>query len=158
MKRALFISAAVMLFCAGAVYGAGYGDFGLGLQLGEPTGITGKYWVTNNQAIDGTVGWNIISDKFTLQAGYLFGFPISVTTGSLAAYVGVGGLMGGGSYHADHPVYPSESYIYLAGRVPLGLEYIYEPISFYGELDPLIKLLPAVGLDLGGGLGIRFYF
>jgi hypothetical protein len=93
-----------------------------------------------------------------IQLGYLYHFPLDIPTGSLAAYVGVGGLMGGGSYRLDHPNYPSEAYIYLAGRIPLGLEFIYNPISFYAEVDPLVVLIPATGFGIGGGLGFRFYF
>lgn len=160
MKRTLMISALLLIALAVAAQAAhaSHGDVGIGLQLGEPTGITAKFWLDRTSAIDATVGWNIISDRFTLQAGYLFHFPLDVPTGSLAAYVGVGGLLGGGSYRPDHPHYPDEAFIYLAGRIPLGLEYIYNPVSFYAEVDPLIVLLPAVGLGFGGGIGFRFYF
>ncbi|TKJ43751.1 hypothetical protein CEE36_03430 [candidate division TA06 bacterium B3_TA06] len=159
MKRILMISMLLLIALAGAAQAAhaSHGDVGIGLQLGEPTGITGKFWLGGNNAVDATIGWNIISDRFTLQAGYLYHFPLDVPTGALAAYVGVGGLLGGGGYHPDHPHYP-EAYILLAGRIPLGLEYIYSPVSFYAELDPLIVLLPEVKLGFGGGIGFRFYF
>lgn len=159
MKRMLMISGLLLIGLTGAAEAArsGHGGVGIGLQLGEPTGITAKFWLDRTSAIDATVGWNIISDRFTLQAGYLFHFPLDVPTGSLAAYVGAGGILGGGGYLPDNPHYP-EAYILLAGRIPLGLEYIYNPISFYAEIDPLIVLLPAVGPGLGGGIGFRFYF
>jgi hypothetical protein len=160
MKRTLMISALLLIALAGIAQAAhaSHGNVGLGIQLGEPTGITAKFWLDRTSAIDATVGWNLISDRFTLQAGYLYHFPLDIPTGSLAAYVGVGGLMGGGSYRLDHPNYPSEAYIYLAGRIPLGLEFIYNPISFYAEVDPLVVLIPATGFGIGGGLGFRFYF
>lgn len=155
MKRTLMISGLLLIGLTGAAEAArsGHGGVGIGLQLGEPTGITAKFWLDRTSAIDATVGWNIISDRFTLQAGYLFHFPLDVPTGSLAAYVGAGGLLG-----ARGEEHPGDAYILLAGRIPLGLEYIYNPISFYAELDPLIELLPAVGPGLGGGIGFRFYF
>jgi hypothetical protein len=31
--------------------------FGIGVIAGEPTGITGKYMIDNNSAIDAGVGW-----------------------------------------------------------------------------------------------------
>jgi hypothetical protein len=46
----------------------------------------------------------------------------------------------------------------LSGRIPVGIEYIYDPISFYGQLDPLVHLYPGLNFGLGGGLGFRFYF
>jgi len=159
MKRTLMISGLLLIALAGIAQAAhaSHGNVGLGIQLGEPTGITAKFWLDRTSAIDATVGWNLISDRFTLQAGYLYHFPLDVPTGSLAAYVGAGGLLGGGGYPLDHPHYP-EAYIYLAGRIPLGLEYIYDPISFYAELDPLIVLIPATDFGIGGGIGFRFYF
>lgn len=160
MKRILILAFAALLILPGAAQAAhaSHGNVGIGLQLGEPTGITGKFWLGGNNAVDVTIGWNIISDRFTVQAGYLWHFPLDVTTGSLAAYVGVGGLFGGGNYRPNHPNYPDEAYVLLAGRVPLGLEYIYNPVSFYAELDPLLELLPGPGLGIGGGIGFRFYF
>jgi len=160
MKRMLMISGLLLIGLTGAAQAAhaGHGDVGLGIQLGEPTGITAKFWLNRTGAVDLTVGWDLIANRFAVQAGYLYHFPLDVPTGSLAAYVGVGGLLGGGSYRPDHPNYPDEAYILLAGRIPLGLEYIYSPISFYAELDPLIKLLPETKPRLGGGLGFRFYF
>ena len=46
----------------------------------------------------------------------------------------------------------------FSGRIPLGLEFIYDPVSFYAELDPLITLIPGTDFDIGGGIGFRFYF
>ena len=155
MKKTLMISALLLigLTVTAQAARAGHGDVGLGVQLGEPTGITAKFWLDRTSAIDATVGWNIISDRFTLQAGYLYHFPLDVPTGSLAAYVGAGGLMG-----ARGDGHPEDGDMFLAGRIPLGLEYIYDPISFYAEVDPLIELLPETKPRLGGGLGFRFYF
>jgi len=155
MKRTLMISALLLIALAGIAQAAhaSHGNVGLGIQLGEPTGITAKFWLDRTSAIDATVGWNLISDRFTLQAGYLYHFPLDVPTGSLAAYVGVGGLMG--ARGDDHP---GDGDIYLAGRIPLGLEYIYDPISFYAEVDPLVYLIPATDFRPGGGIGFRFYF
>ncbi|MEA3311662.1 MAG: hypothetical protein U9Q76_05535 [candidate division WOR-3 bacterium] len=155
MKRTLMISGLLLIALAGAAQAgrSSHGDVGIGLQLGEPTGITAKFWLDRTSAIDATVGWNLISDRFTLQAGYLYHFPLDVPTGSLAAYVGAGGLIG-----AKGDGHPEDGDIFLAGRIPLGLEYIYSPVSFYAELDPLVTLLPKTGFDFGGGIGFRFYF
>jgi len=34
------------------------GQFGLGFELGDPTGFNGKYWLTSKNALDFVVGWN----------------------------------------------------------------------------------------------------
>lgn len=152
MKKAVIVST-VLLLGAGVAVQAGHGSVGLGIQVGEPTGLTAKFWLDRSSAIDVTMGWNIIHDWAVIQAGYLYHFPLSVQSGNLYAYVGAGGLMGVWDGGPD-----DNGGLYLAGRIPLGLEFIYDPISFYAELDPLIELIPATDFDIGGGLGFRFYF
>jgi hypothetical protein len=31
--------------------------FGVGIILGEPTGLSGKYWLTEKTAVDAAVAW-----------------------------------------------------------------------------------------------------
>lgn len=159
MKRFVVVIALVLLIAPGVMV-ARHGSTGIGLQIGEPTGLSGKFWLSSRNAIDVVLGWNVISDRFIIQAGYLWHFPQPVTSGDFALYVGVGALAGGGTFRPDHPNYPGESYVFLGGRVPLGLEYIFAgaPIGLYAELDPIVRLLPGVGLGIGGGIGCRFYF
>ncbi len=132
---------------------AGHGSIGLGLQLGEPTALSAKFWVGSRNAIDAALGWNLVAQKFTVQAGYLWHFPQSVAAGSFALYVGVGGILGGGSNRNT-----GVSEALLGARVPLGLEYIYRSFGFYAQLDPRLNLLPGIGLGLGAGIGVRYYF
>lgn len=155
MKRIFAVIFLLAIGFTGTVYAShsSHGDIGLGIQLGEPSGLTGKFWIGGNNAIDATIGWNLISDWFILQAGYLYNFPLPVTTGALGVYVGVGGIVGGFAGTDVH-----DGSLYIAARIPVGLEYIYSPISFYGEIDPLVSLIPATDFGLGGGLGFRFYF
>jgi hypothetical protein len=151
MKRLLIISCAILLFFPGSMLLA-QGNAGIGLQLGEPTGLSLKFWTTRSNAVDAVIGWNMIANKFTAQAGYLWHFPQPVASGSFALYAGVGGILGGGSNRNT-----GEGEFLLGARVPLGLEYIYRAFGFYAQLDPRVNLLPAIGLGLGGGIGIRFY-
>jgi hypothetical protein len=34
-------------------------DFGLGLILGEPTGLSLKYWFDEERAVDGALAWSL---------------------------------------------------------------------------------------------------
>ena len=65
MKKALFLS---FLFLATTARAARPGSLGLGVTLGDPFGLTLKYWLTNQQALD--VGVGIESDP-VLYADYL---------------------------------------------------------------------------------------
>lgn len=148
MKR-LVVASVIMLTVLSGTLLASHGNVGLGVQFGEPSGITAKFWLAGQSAIDLTVGWNLIVDYLGIQAGYLYHFPVPISgKGDLAPYIGLGGQLG----------MRANDYFNVAGRIPLGLEFIYAPISFYGELDPLIYLYPATDVGLGGGIGLRFYF
>jgi hypothetical protein len=151
MKRVLVLSVILMVGILGVAQ-AGHGNVGIGIQLGEPTGITAKFWLDRSSAIDATIGWNFISEWIALQGGYLYHFPLIVRSGNLYAYVGVGARLDAWSSAGG------DDNFRFAGRIPVGIEYIYNPISFYGELDPLVRLYPTLNFDLGGGLGFRFYF
>ncbi|MCB0408549.1 MAG: hypothetical protein KDD34_10110, partial [Bdellovibrionales bacterium] len=46
--------------------------FGLGIVLGEPTGLSGQYWLSKNRAIDGAAAWSLNEESsFILQSTYL---------------------------------------------------------------------------------------
>lgn len=152
MKRLLIGFCLILILLPGAAQAARHGNVGIGLQLGEPTGLSAKFWTGGSNAVDALIGWNLVANKFTVQAGYLWHFPQPVRSGSFNLYVGVGGILGGGSNRNT-----GEGEALLGVRVPLGLEYIYRSFGFYAQLDPRVNLLPGIGLGLGGGIGVRFY-
>ena len=69
------------------------GTFGIGVVLGEPTGVSGKYWLSEQTAIDGAFGYSF-GDRFRVSMDYL------VHTNAFEApefplYYGVGGAISG---------------------------------------------------------------
>ena len=74
MKRILIVTTPVMLFVLLALgVPSSVAEkpqkaierkmFGIGVIAGEPTGITGKYMIDNNSAIDAGVGWETSGDN-----------------------------------------------------------------------------------------------
>ena len=127
--------------------------FGIGVIAGEPTGITGKYMLNENNAIDAGVGWKTSGDsEFHIYADYLFHIHdlIKVSKGALPVYVG------GGLRYVDRDEKDNKFGI----RIPVGLEYLFENVSLgaFAELVPVLNLSPDTDFDLEGGVGIRFYF
>jgi len=127
--------------------------FGIGVIAGEPTGITGKYMLNENNAIDAGVGWKTSGDsEFHIYADYLFHIQdlIKVKKGALPVYVG------GGLRYVDRDKKDNKFGI----RIPVGLEYLFENVSLgaFAELVPVLNLSPDTDFDLEGGVGIRFYF
>jgi hypothetical protein len=130
------------------------GKFGLGIVLGEPTGVSAKYWLNDRMALDGVAGWSLHDDsKFYVHSDLLFhSFDlIPVKSGRLPVYVGAGGFVRFRDSGEDTQ----------AGvRVPVGISYMFEkaPVDIFVEFAPGIDLTPSTRADFMGGIGVRFWF
>jgi hypothetical protein len=58
---------------------AAQGPFGLGVIVGEPTGVAAKYWLSNRTAFAGAVAWSL-ADAGAVNDDALLGvrFPLGV--------------------------------------------------------------------------------
>ena len=126
-------------------------SFGLGIILGEPTGISFKNWIGSSTAIDGGIAWSFYNnDSFHLHADYLVhNFNIfKVKKGKLALYYGIGGRV------------KTEKKSRVGVRIPVGINYIFgdAPLDIFFELAPVLDLVPSTEFGLTGGIGIRYYF
>lgn len=149
MKKIILIAATIILLtnlCHSQSHG-----FGLGIVLGEPTGISAKLWTGSANAFDFAAAWSFKGDgHLLLQADYVWhSFDlIRVSSGRLPLYYGIGGRV----ILADDPL--------LGIRIPLGLNYQFSsaPVDIFAEIAPILDLIPSTDFDLGGGLGVRFWF
>ena len=153
MKLRYCIIAIIVAMLTTPAFAADYKTFGIGVVAGEPTGITGKYMLNDNNGIDAGVGWKTSGDsEFHIYADYLFHIHdlIKVQKGALPVYIG-GGLRWVDRDKKDNKV---------GIRIPVGLEYLFEQVSLgaFAELVPVLNLSPDTEFDLEGGIGIRFYF
>lgn len=125
--------------------------FGLGVILGEPTGISGKLWIEDSKAIDGAVAWSFEKESAVhVHADLLFhSSNISkVEMSKLLLYYGIGGRI---KFEEDGK----------AGvRVPLGINYLSSgaPLDIFLEIVPLLDLAPSTEFDLNAAIGIRYFF
>jgi len=126
--------------------------FGLGIILGEPTGISAKKWLDDKSALDGAVAWSLVTpSSFHLHIDYLYHkFNIfDVQKGKLPLYFGIGARIRIGDVEDR-----------LGIRIPVGICYIFEqsPLDIFFELGPVLDLTPATRLRLTGSIGIRYFF
>ncbi|MBR9999202.1 MAG: hypothetical protein KFF73_09535 [Cyclobacteriaceae bacterium] len=141
----------IVFIACGTVHKAQDSGFGLGLYLGEPTGIGMKGWVSQNGAIAGAMAWTFAGDgQLHIHADYhRHSFTlINVDKGQLPVYYGIGAKI----VFQDNPI--------LGARIPLGINYIFDdaPLDIFAEIVPGLKLIPETDFDLAGGLGIRYFF
>ncbi|MBN2174625.1 MAG: hypothetical protein JW731_10860 [Bacteroidales bacterium] len=125
--------------------------FGLGIVIGEPTGISGKYWTSRTTALDGAVAWSFNhSGSFYLHGDFLKHHfdVINISEGQMPLYYGIGAKV----ILADDGI--------LGAHVPLGIAYLFEgaPLDIFLEIRPGLNLLPATEFDMSGGIGVRYYF
>jgi len=131
------------------------GLFELGVYLGQPSGISAKYWINGRNSIDGVAAWNFGgagSGNLVVAADYLFNFidMVKIEKETFPLYVGAGAIMsidmGGG--------------ISLGARVPLGAFYIFRdiPLEISLEIVPGLYLFPATSFLAMGGIGMRYCF
>ena len=146
--------AALMLIILGCLAGLSFGqngDIGLGIILGEPTGFSAKLWTGKTTAFDAGAAWSFVSGGFfQVHGDFLFhNFDLfQVETGKLALYYGFGGRV----KFADITI--------VSVRVPIGISYQFEKtaIELFLEVVPMLDLVPATEVGIGGGAGFRYFF
>jgi len=149
-RSAVVIFLLLAAFSSGSLAAQDKG-FGLGIILGEPTGISFKNWVGGRSAIDGGVAWSFSDDdSLHLHLDYLVhNFNIfKAKKGKLALYYGIGGRV------------KIEEESRFGIRIPVGINYIFgdAPLDVFFELAPVLDLAPSTEFGLTGGIGIRYYF
>lgn len=124
--------------------------FGLGIMLGEPTGLNAKIWTSPQNAVDAGLAWSFRGEGFVhIHADYLWHFPRAInSTERFVLYAGAGGRLIGGHDSV------------LGIRIPLGIAWWPRnaPLDVFLELAPILDLAPATELEMDGAIGIRFFF
>jgi len=134
---------------------------GLGLMVGEPTGISFKAWTSDDTAIDAGLAWSVGRyDAVNIHADYLWHdfsvFGDEIERGQLPVYYGIGGRI---VFADDYPD-PGDENVVLGARVPVGINYLLEenPIGFFLEVAPIVNIIPETDFDVDAALGVRYYF
>jgi len=125
--------------------------FGLGVILGEPSGISFKHWTGYNTALTGAVAWAFgREDAFHLHLDYcIHSFRlIKAERHEIPFYYGIGFR------------FKDERRDRLGVRFPLGIIYMFDevPLDIFLEIVPLFDLAPKTELSFNGAVGIRYFF
>lgn len=125
---------------------------GIGISIGNPTGLNGKYWLDSSRAVDAGLAWSfgkhsdlsIHSDYLLHREGAFFFNDVH----PLDLYYGVGGRM----EFADD--------IEIGVRVPVGFAHHFERESadVFAEVAPIVDLITKTGLEMHLLFGGRYYF
>ncbi len=142
----------IFLITSSFLYGQKSG-LGLGVMLGEPSGLSGKYWISENNALDFAIGAGFLGNNsgISLHADYLYHVnDLLKWKYKSTFYYGFGLRMR----------LPSNSPSAIGVRGVAGIVMLVRdlPIDVFFELAPSFRLLPTTGLDLDIAIGGRYYF
>lgn len=134
------------------------GPFGIGLVLGDPTGISANYYKSAERSIDAALAWNFGSETgLEFHADYLWHRRgiFHVETVPFSMLYGVGGRMLFVNSKNNEAAKTK-----IGPRLPLGIEtnFNQKAVEVFAEIALVMNLIPATSADFDFGLGARVYF
>ncbi len=142
--------------------------FGLGLMLGSPSGLSGKYFLGPSTAFDfgvGVIGCCRGRDGIHLHADFLW-HPVNLVHTEpfeLPLYFGIGGRIFDYDWDRDGDRYDGFA---IGVRGPLGIAFDFNnvPLDIFIEIALVLDFIvddrydDDIFLDLDGAVGIRYWF
>jgi hypothetical protein len=126
-------------------------NFGIGMVIGEPTGVNMKKWISEKSALGSEIGWSFPGERIHISVDYLVHFPEWIGKANLYPYLVIGARL---KIRTEQGSDQFRSGI----RFGAGIEYICGRLGLYGEIDPVVDMLPDTRFGLEGGIGARCYF
>ena len=136
--------------------------FGLGVIVGEPTGLSAKLWLSHSNALAFGLGWSVEGyringfdsdyDNVTrthIHVDYLW-HSYSAINSQFPLYYGIGGRINTGPQYSGT----------FAVRGVLGIEWLPRatPIDVFIEVVPSLQLINSTGFGIDAGIGARYFF
>ncbi|NQV51442.1 MAG: hypothetical protein HQ507_13165 [Candidatus Marinimicrobia bacterium] len=158
MKYFNYLVLALFLLVGVSESSAQQRKFGLGVIIGEPTGLSMKLWTSPSKAIDAGLGWSISQNQDDTQKTRIqfhvdmvqHAFNQFNTTARVPLYYGMGlGFIGGSE---------SESSLAIRGVLGLAWEPEYTPMDVFLEIVPALEIIPSTSFILNAGFGFRYFF
>ncbi|MCB9672586.1 MAG: hypothetical protein H6736_12670 [Alphaproteobacteria bacterium] len=136
---------------------------GLGLVVGQPTGVTGKVYLDRRaQAVDFAVASTPWAGLYS-HVTYLWHPSVIASSGNLDVewHVGVGGLLWTGDvFPGDPHPWADGDDLALGVRAPIGLDFnLADPrFQFFGDAALVAIAVPHVHPGIDASIGARYYF
>jgi hypothetical protein len=164
MKQLQYSLTALLLFISSQIAFSQERGFGLGVIIGEPTGISAKLWTSSINAFDFGLGWSIGGDRIGKYKGFYDGnrrvhfhmdylwhsFDAIRSSERFPLYYGIGGRINNGAgYDAS-----------LAVRGVFGIAWLPHntPLDVFLEVVPSLQLTSSTGFGIDAGIGARYFF
>ena len=164
MKNYVYVLLFVLLILSFSGTQAQSRKFGLGVIIGEPTGLSAKLWTSNENALAFGLGWSVRGYRFNgfdndydrvtrshIHVDYLWhSFNAISYSGEFPLFYGIGGrIVTGPEYSGTFGV-----------RGIIGIAWLPRstPLDIFIEVVPTLLLVNSTGFGIEAGIGARFYF
>ncbi|MFO7446850.1 MAG: hypothetical protein R6W90_10820 [Ignavibacteriaceae bacterium] len=151
MKKHIFIAAVLVILSSNFSVSQDKG-FGAGIIIGEPTGISAKYWLNSVNAFDYALGSSFVGNgRIHLHVDYLWhAYDVINSTEIFALYYGPGVRVRTREYGRSN----------LGIRGVMGLAWFLQtaPMDVFVEIVPVLNLSPDVDMAINASVGARYYF
>ncbi|MBU0692400.1 hypothetical protein KKH18_11390 [bacterium] len=131
-----------------ALHAADKNEIGLGIVLGEPTGLNTQFFWSNNSAVDVTAAWSL-GDWLTLAADYQIYNYLADLPREYKWYYGLG----------TYATFPDDKDLTFGVRVPFGIKYHipYTSMDTWVEAAPGLELVEDTEAIIHAGVGITWW-
>lgn len=124
-----------------------FAEMGIGIVVGEPTGLTikadklvigiGWSFAAADDRIDATIDWWLINENLTDILDWYLGAGAKVRLN----------------------LNKNTDTVNIGLRIPVGIQWWpAKELEVFGEIAPGLLLFPATDFDISAGIGIRYYF
>ena len=152
MKSVIRFALLLLAVCTSAgTSKAQNGNLGLGVIVGEPTGLSLKAWQSGRTALDFGAAWSFVEDSAVHLHGdillHRFG---AMESRNLPFYYGIGARVKMADSGGDPRV---------GIRFPLGLDYLFgnDPLDMFFEVVPILDVAPDSDVSLNASVGMRYW-
>jgi len=155
--------------CAGAAPASAdqveKGNFGLGLIVGEPTGVAAKLYLSDTTAVAGAAGFAFVGGGLHIHADYLW-HPWVLTRETkfvLPAYIGLGARVL--NHNRGRGTSSDDVHLGIRGVVGILFDFTEVPLDAFLEVAGVLEYrtagdshggFPKFGINAGAG--VRYYF
>jgi hypothetical protein len=152
MRKVLPVVFLILLFLSIKINGQGKG-FGAGIMIGEPTGLSAKYWLDDDNALDFGLAYSFVrsNSALSMHADYIYhAFDVIKSNYRIPLYYGFGARIRLVN-DADNS---------LGARGVIGIAWLSDeaPFDVFFEVVPVFNLFPETALNLDAAIGARYYF
>src|SRR5689334_1858761 len=164
MKRNLSLPILVVLVVAAVLTSArpARAEVGIGLFVGQPTGLDIKLDLQRKTALDFVIGWNDFDDDRGRDGYAHVTFLVNLANVRGRSVVVPFRLGIGGAVFDDNDNFGDDINIAVRAPFEIGIRFRSTPLEIYGELSLVVVLIDENDnhddIDADGGIGLRVYF